>query len=212
MTTAPLTTPGLRRRARAAPRPGAAPPAGSGAERCDLCAETLPASHRHLLEARTGTVRCACTACSLLFDHAAGDGTGYRLLPADRRRLDGCVVDDATWAALGVPVGLVFFTRSPAGVTAAYPGPLGLTRSVVEPHTWARLRTAHPALPRLRDDVEALLAQRDHPDGRAPRYWIVPLDDCYRLAALVRAHWKGLGGGGEVWQRIDDFLDTLAPG
>lgn len=223
---------GLRRVARQAARPADRP------ERCDLCAEVLPPDHRHLLEPGSGAMSCACRACAVLFDHAPAPGAGasrgrgeshgqvpvpgrvreqpreqpaaggYRLLPQTRRRLDGCVVDDAVWASLGIPVDLAFFIRSGESgeVTAAYPSPLGALRSTVSPDSWRRIEACHPGLPALAADVEALLVDRAK---GADEYWLVPLDDCYRLVAVVRAHWKGLGGGHEVWRRIDDFFQEL---
>ncbi|MEW2630866.1 DUF5947 family protein [Streptomyces sp. NPDC048389] len=214
MNSPPVTASRLRRLARGAAAEGTprAPAAAPDGERCDLCAQPVADEHRHLLELGTATVCCACTACSLLFDDAGAGGNRYRLLPGRRSRLEGCVIDDLAWAGLGVPVDLAFFSRSrDAGeIRAAYPSPLGLMRSSVSPRDWARIEAAHPAVAAMDDDVEALLAHRSRADGREPGYWIVPLDDCYRLSALVRAHWKGLGGGPEVWQRIDGFFDTLA--
>lgn len=198
-------------------RAGSRPPGDGGAdarERCELCAADLAPGHRHLFDVRAGEIRCACPACSVLFDHADGSGTPYRLLPAGARRLEGCAVGDPAWAGLGVPVSLAFFTRSAASgeVGAAYPSPLGLMRSRVDPAAWSRVAAAHPELPTMAGDVEAFLVHRDRGDGREARYWIAPLDHCYRLAALVRAHWKGLGGGPEVWRRIDGFFDALSAG
>ncbi len=207
----PATTAGgrLRRlaaRSAAAADPGAPP-------RCDLCAAALPENHRHLLDQRTGTLQCSCPACSLLMDHTAAGGTHYRLLPQQARELTGFVLPDTVWAGLGVPVGLAFFTRNadPPGITAGYPGALGLTRSAVTPDAWARVETLHPALPGLADDVEALLVHRERPDGGPDRHLIVPLDTCYRLAALVRAEWKGLTGGPDVQRSVSAFLTALTP-
>jgi Family of unknown function (DUF5947) len=193
---------GLRRVARQAARPR------DRQERCDLCAEALPPGHRHLLKTASGTVSCACRACAVLFDHGASGGSGYRLLPQDRRRLDGCSIDDTVWAGLGVPVDLAFFTRSEerGDIDAAYPSPLGAMRSTVPADIWREVEACHPDLPAIAPDVQALLVNRAH---GASEHWLVPLDDCYRLVAVVRAHWKGLGGGPEVWQRIGAFFHEL---
>ena len=40
--------------------------------------------------------------------------------------------------------------------------------------------------------------------------YVVPVDRCYELVGIVRAHWVGLAGGVEVWSRIDAFFDDLA--
>jgi hypothetical protein len=198
---------GLRRVARQAARSGDRNDRG---QRCDLCAEPLPPGqpHRHVLQSATGTVSCACRACAVLFDHGTASAGGYRLLPQERRRLDGCWIDDAVWAGLGVPVSLAFFTRSgeSGDVTAAYPSPLGALRATVPRDSWQEVERCHPDLPESVTDVRALLVHRAR---GADEHWLVPLDDCYRLVAVVRAHWKGLDGGPEVWQRVEDFFREL---
>lgn len=198
---------GLRRVARRAARAG---DQREREQRCDLCAEPLAYGHphRHVLQLATGGVSCACRACAVLFDHGATSSGGYRLLPEDRRRLDDCHIDDTLWAGLGVPVSLAFFTRSgeTGEVTAAYPSPLGALRATVPPDSWREVEQCHPDLPESVSDVCALLVNRAR---GASEHWLVPLDDCFRLVAVVRAHWKGLDGGPEVWQRVEDFFRAL---
>ena len=58
----------------------------------------------------------------------------------------------------------------------------------------------------MQADVEALLVNRARGDRR---YWLVPIDDCYRLVGVIRTRWKGLSGGNEVWTEIDRFFDEL---
>jgi hypothetical protein len=58
----------------------------------------------------------------------------------------------------------------------------------------------------LEDDVEALLVNRA---GRRHAHYVVPIDDCYALSGVLRTHWKGFGGGAEVWREIDGFFDRL---
>ncbi|MGP3927412.1 DUF5947 family protein [Streptomyces sp. 8N616] len=189
-----------------------------GPERCDLCAETIDQAHRHLLDLHTGAMSCACRACSLLFDRQEAGGAlprtpsgrySLRLLPRRRLRLDGCDIDEMLWAGLGIPVDLAFFTRSGSSgeVSAGYPSPLGTMRSTVDPHSWRELEASHPALSTMAEDVEALLVNQA---GGAREHWLVPLDDCYRLVAVVRAHWKGLGGGPQVWEQVRSFFDELS--
>ena len=124
-------------------------------------------------------------------------------------RLSGFRIDDVLWAGLGVPVGLAFFVRESAdgGMSAGYPSPLGATRAEVDPQVWEEVARGYPGLADLADDVEALLVHRA---GEADEHWIVPLDDCYRLVAVVRAHWKGLSGGAEVWEHIEAFFSGLS--
>lgn len=182
--------------------------AGAGGERCDLCAQAVSGEHRHLLDAEKDAVLCSCGPCSLLFGQSAAGGRRYRLLPTRRRRLRGTRIDAALWARLGVPVGLAFFVRDEAGqaVTVGYPSPLGVTRSAVDAEVWDAVSEGYPELAGLADGVEALLVYRSR---GADEHWIVPLDDCYRLAALVRTHWRGLSGGGEVHEHIEAFFAGL---
>ena len=42
-----------------------------------------------------------------------------------------------------------------------------------------------------------------------PEYYLAPIDQCYRLVGLIRAHWRGLSGGTEVWREIAQFFDEL---
>jgi hypothetical protein len=37
----------------------------------------------------------------------------------------------------------------------------------------------------------------------------VPVEDCHRLAAIVRHEWRGLSGGGTVWVAIEEFFGAL---
>jgi Family of unknown function (DUF5947) len=54
--------------------------------------------------------------------------------------------------------------------------------------------------------VEALLVNRV---GDKRMYFIAPIDKCYELVGTIRAHWKGLSGGEEVWREIDGFFAQL---
>lgn len=200
----------LLERPRATGTSGAPAAAGSAAgERCDLCAEPVPEGHRHMLDVQQSSVLCTCGPCSLLFGQSTAGGRHYKLLPGRRTSLEGFRIDGMLWARLRVPVGLAFFVRDGASgeVGVGYPSPLGVTRSAVGPEDWEELARGYPELADLADDVEALLVHRS--DG-ADEHWIVPLDDCYRLAALVRTHWRGLSGGPEVREHIEAFFAGLA--
>ena len=46
--------------------------------------------------------------------------------------------------------------------------------------------------------------------GAAPaEYYLVPIDECYKLVGLIRTHWRGLSGGTEVWREIGAFFAAL---
>jgi hypothetical protein len=54
--------------------------------------------------------------------------------------------------------------------------------------------------------VEALLVNTAR---GAAECWIVPIDDCYRLVALLRREWRGLSGGSRVWEEVRTFFAGL---
>jgi len=62
----------------------------------------------------------------------------------------------------------------------------------------------------LRTDVEALLVNRVGAGrGVKPEYYVVPIDECYKLVGLIRMHWRGLSGGTEVWREVGQFFAEL---
>lgn len=171
-------------------------------ERCDLCGTAVTDRHRHLFDTERVEVMCACQACSLLFDKDAASDGHYRLLPTRRVRLAAF-----STKTLGVPVGLAFFIRRPKGaVTAHYPSPAGATQWEVEAEAWRDVVAGTPALAALEADVEALLVNTARGQQH---HWIVPIDDCFRLVAVVRTTWEGLSGGSRVWPEIDSFFAAL---
>ena len=177
-------------------------------ERCELCGTPLPASHRHLLDLASRQLLCACRACSTLFDHRAAGGSHYRLVPDRRLRLDGFALSDQVWDELRIPVEMAFFFRnsSEGRVAAFYPGPMGATESHLPLSAWSEIEAANPMLSTMQPDVEALLVNRVK---GARGHWLVPIDDCYRLVAVIRTRWRGFGGGKDVWLHIDQFFETL---
>jgi Family of unknown function (DUF5947) len=177
-------------------------------ERCELCGAPIPGEHRHVADVHARSLLCACRACAILLGRPGAGGGHFRLVPERRLLLEGFHLDDAAWAALQIPVELAFFFRSTAAdrVVALYPSPLGATESQLEFDTWEALERENPLLCELEPDVEALLVNRAR---GAREHYVVPVDDCYRLAGLIRMHWKGLAGGTEVWERIGSFFDDL---
>jgi hypothetical protein len=178
------------------------------AERCELCNAPIGPEHRHLLRLPAREVLCACRACSTLFDRDAAGGDQFRLIPDRRLAVRDFELADQAWEELRLPVDIAFFFRdSVAGrVVALYPGPMGVTESLLRLEAWEEIEAANPVLGALRDDVEALLVDRAL---GARRHWIVPIDECYRLAGLIRLRWRGLTGGKDVWQAINGFFDEL---
>jgi hypothetical protein len=177
-------------------------------ERCELCGEPVPPRHRHLLDLDNREVMCACRACTILFDRREAGGAHYRLIPDRRLILEDFRLDDPTWARLRIPVDMAFFfDHSAAGrVAAFYPSPMGPTESQLELEAWSALEAANPILRTLSPDVEALLVNRVR---GARQHWIVPIDECYALVGLIRAHWRGLTGGSELWEQIRLHFQAL---
>ena len=178
-------------------------------ERCDLCGEPIPAQHRHLFDLSSRELLCACQACRILFERPAAGGAHYRLVPNRRIALADFVMDDAAWERLRIPVDMAFFFHSSEAerVQAYYPGPMGATESLLELGAWDELVRDNPVLATLESDVEALLVNR----ARGARmHFIVPIEDCYRLAGLIRTRWRGLSGGDDVWKAIDGFFKEVA--
>jgi hypothetical protein len=171
-------------------------------ERCDLCNAPVAAVHRHLLDTSRREVMCACQACSLLFSPGGASEGHYRLVTRRRVRLS-----PVSTQAMGVPVGLAFFVPTADGtVVAHYPSPAGATQWEVDEQAWRDVVAACPVLGGLGADVEALLVNTARGQQQ---HWLVPIDDCFRLVAIVRREWKGLSGGGTVWREIEGFFGEL---
>jgi hypothetical protein len=178
-------------------------------ERCELCSEAIGPEHRHMLDLRSRELMCACQACSLLFDGTAAGGGHYRLVPDRRLLLADFALDEPTWANLRIPVDMAFFFRSSEAerVVALYPSPAGATESLLGLEAWDELVAANPVLESLAPDVEALLVNRARGESQ---HFVVPIDEPYRLVALIRTRWRGLTGGQEVWEEIEGFFAALA--
>jgi hypothetical protein len=177
-------------------------------EQCELCGRPLAAEHRHVLDLENRNLLCACRACALLFDRRAAGGGHWRLVPERRLRLDDFRMPDDQWDRLQIPVDMAFFFHNTGAgrVMAYYPSPMGPTESQLELEAWNELEAANEILGSLEPDVEALLVNRAHGERRT---WLVPIEDCYALVAVIRTHWRGFSGGREVWQQLERFYSEL---
>jgi hypothetical protein len=202
-----VTASRLRQVARSAA--AARAPTADAVEHCDLCGERVAPEHRHVLDLESRDLLCSCRACTLLFDRRAAGGGHFRLVPERRLRLEDFALDDVRWADLRIPVEMAFFfNQSDAGrVVAYYPSPAGPTESLLELDAWQEIERDNPLLGTLEPDVEALLVNRAR---GVNQHFLVPIDDCYRLVGLIRAGWRGLSGGSEVWEQIASFFEGLA--
>lgn len=182
--------------------------AAQAEERCEFCGTAIGEGHRHMLEIATREVSCVCYPCSLLFHSEAASEGRFRLIPQRRHHLESFAMSDPQWESLRIPVGLAFlFYSSPAGkMVVYYPSPMGPTESLIRASVWAELVAQNPVLAGLEPDVEALLVNRAQ---GANDYFLVPIDDCYRLIGVLRTNWRGLSGGEEVWQEIGHFFERL---
>lgn len=111
-----------------------------------------------------------------------------------------------------VPIELAFFFKSasPEKIAAFYPGPAGATESLLSLEAWSDIEQENPLLREMEPEVEALIANRVGANrGVDAQYYIVPIDECYKLVGLIRLHWHGLSGGTEVWREVTKFFASL---
>jgi hypothetical protein len=176
------------------------------AERCELCSLVLPSDHQHLLDLTSRQLVCSCAPCAILF--SSQQNARFRKVPRTLQVLAGFRMTDAQWDSLLIPINIAFFMHNTAAgkVVALYPGPAGVTESLLTLEAWGTLVKENPILRELEPDVEALLVNRLR-DVRA--YYRVPIDECYKLVGLIRKHWRGLSGGTEVWEEIGRFFTRL---
>jgi hypothetical protein len=176
-------------------------------ERCDLCGATLASEHAHLIEPPTRRLLCACEACGVLFS-ARGLSAKYRRVPRRARFLQSFEMSDSDWDSLMIPISMAFFFHSSPieKMVALYPSPAGATESLLSLDAWEQIVKNNPVLSNLEPDIEALLVNRV---SQIREYYIAPMDQCYKLVGLIRAHWRGLSGGSEVWDRIGEFFAAL---
>lgn len=178
-------------------------------ERCEFCASPIGPDaafdHVHLVDIQDRTLRCACRACGLLFDHPGAGGGHLRRVPDRWTRVGGFSLNRPEWDALQIPVGVVFlFVSSATGLPAAfYPGPAGATESLLPMGAWEALVDNHAELGAMEPDVEAALV------FEAGDCFIVPVDACYELVGLLRRNWRGFDGGSEARVALAEFRERV---
>jgi len=167
-------------------------------EHCELCSCKIADEHEHLAEPATRKLICVCRACAILF--AAQSGTRYKRVPREVVQLRNFQISDGQWDGLMVPIEI-----------AQYPSPAGPTESLLPLDTWADIAQMNPILNEMEADLMALLVNRvGYARGVSPaEYYLVPIDECYRLVGLIRSDWRGLSGGADVWREIGAFFAVL---
>lgn len=176
-------------------------------ERCEFCRVKIAEDHAHLIEPASRRVLCACPHCA---EHvAAQNGRSCRRVQPRQVMLRNFNLTDSEWAAFQIPIDLAFIVQIETQDTplALYPGPAGATESWLNRDVWSDLTAKNPVLSEFSDDIEALLINRTK--GRR-EYYRVSVDHCYALIGLMRKHWRGLSGGAEAWQAIDNYFERLA--
>jgi hypothetical protein len=176
-----------------------------------MCSRELGPGHQHLLEPSSRKLICACDACAILFDNQGG--TKFKRVPRIVRHLEDFKMTDGAWNGLMMPINMAYFFKSTPlrRVIALYPSPAGATESLLSLDTWDQIAAENPVLRGMEPDVEALLVNRiGHSRGFAgPEYYLVPIDECFKLVGLIRSRWQGLSGGTEVWREIGQFFLDL---
>lgn len=174
-------------------------------ERCELCGATLAPHHPHLIERQSRRISCSCPACALLF--CGQQGARYLRVPRRVLPLTDFAFTDLEWEEMMLPIGLAFFILDQnRRAVALYPGPAGVVESLIPLNSWSSRVAAHPTLVAIEPEVEALLVNRI---GADHAYFLVPIDECYRLAGLIRKNWRGLSGGPDVWAAVAAFFAEL---
>ena len=175
-------------------------------ERCEMCSAELSAEHEHLVDVSNRQLACACQACAILFSGKANPR--YRRVPRRIRYLANFELTDAQWDSLLIPINMAFFFQSSASgkMVALYPSPAGATESLLDFESWDEILRDNPVLQEMEPDTEALLVNRVR---GASEYYLLPIDECYKLVGLIRVHWHGLSGGTEMWEEIGKFFAEL---
>lgn len=180
-------------------------------EHCELCSLEIAPDHPHLIEPIARKLVCSCDACAVLFSGQAG--TRFKRVPRQIKQLQNFRLSEAQWDSLMIPINMAFFFHSSPQerMVAMYPSPAGATESLLELEAWSEIELENPEIKKLQPDVEALLVNRI---GQArgfhkAEYYVLPIDQCFKLVGVIRSQWRGFSGGIEVWQQIAEFFAGL---
>ncbi len=173
-------------------------------ETCNFCGKPVPEDHRHMINVTEMKFMCACEMC-VVIQSVRGD---YKLIPQRYEYLDDFKMPEELWSEFMIPVNMAFFVfnSNRNGIVAYYPAAAGATESKLKMEPWKKIEELNPGLKKMKPDVEALLVNRIEEPGE---YYIVPIDNCYRLIGIIRSNWKGIFGGREADYAIKDFFVEL---
>ncbi|MGW4483841.1 DUF5947 family protein [Amycolatopsis sp. NPDC004368] len=173
-------------------------------ERCDVCSERVGLGHGHVIDLESRTIMCTCHACYLLFTRTTASRR-HRAVPRRYLHTEPFPAGAALWEAAGIPGRMAFaFYNSPQNHAAVcHPIPTGTKESLLPKETWAELLDTQPD---VAPDVEAILINKRDTGFEA---FLVPIDVCYELVALIRLQWCGPDGGPEAHEAIDRFFTEL---
>lgn len=182
----------------------AVPPPQDEKEHCNFCNAELPADHRHLVDINAMRFMCTCDMCMIM---QAVKGN-YKPLPQRSLELTDFKLSDELWSDFLIPVNMAFFVikTNQSGAVAFYPAPTGATESKLKMEPWTEMQQLNPLLNDIVPDLEALLINRLDSTNK---YFIVPIDSCYKLIGMIRTSWKGIHGGSEVTDIINKFFVEL---
>jgi hypothetical protein len=171
-------------------------------QRCELCGRPAGEGHPHVVDTEQQRLLCACRPCAALFDRPAAGR--FRAVPDRWREV---ALPPGALDALSVPVGVAFFVRASTGgsVRGFYPGPAGVTESLLSLDAWDELVAGSDQVATLEPDVEALLVWAVPDAGQVA--FVVPVDACYELAGRLRSLWRGFDGGADAAAALAAFFD-----
>lgn len=174
--------------------------ASTDATRCAFCGMAVESAHPHRLDPEGWQVICACNAC----DRDRADEPRLRRVGHRVEKIEDPRVGERMLMVVDVPVGLAFFTRTRRAANVFYPAPTGTAEARIDVETWAALEAELPEVARLEPEVEAIVVSLS-----PRRTFVVPIDECFRLAGMLRSAWVGWSGGAEARSAIEDFFATL---
>jgi len=174
-------------------------------ERCELCGTPVGEGHGHGVDVELHRLICLCDGCRIVLGANAESHGRFRALPSRVIADPSFASADGEWESLGIPVSTAFFFHDSLadGIVAFYPSPAGATESLLGAADWEALAATSAVAADLVPDTEAMLVRRTVDVHES---YLVPVDRCYELVGLLRAHWRGFDGGQDAHDALDEFF------